>query len=295
VVPPTPTAEEIAAKQQADEARMRALIDAQVSRVMAEQEEKMRSELLERQKKIEDLQRQLRAAERTSQGSDASAEAQREAQREAEEIKRRIAAEEEAKRKREQEMQAERDRAEAVARKRAEEAAQQQQPTPEPEVATVQPTAAPARQVPSPVPPPTQVPSPTPQPQAQAQPTQAPRPTQRPAHAQAQVQVRENQFVDPSQVSTPPEILKKSQVTWSPIASRSRRRGVVIVQATVNAMGRVDEAKILRADDDGFGIPESAMNAAREFVFKPATKDGVRVKTFATITIPYNFALTRRP
>jgi len=264
VIPPTPTAEEIAAKQQADEQRMRALIDAQVSRVMDEQEERMRSELLGRQKKIEDLQRQLRAAERASKGVDASAEAQREAQREAEEIKRRIAAEEQAKREREQELQAERDKAAVEARKQAEEAAQKQ-PTPEPEVASQQPTGVPAAagQAASPTPPP--------------------------------VQVKENQYVDPSQVSTPPEVLKKAQVIWSPIAARSRRRGVVIVQATVNATGRVEEAKILRADETGFGIPESALTAARDFVFKPATKGGVRVKTHATITFPYNFALARRP
>jgi TonB family protein len=252
VVPPTPTAEEIAARDQAEKERLQALIDAEVGRMMAEQEDRMRADLMERQKKIDDLQRQLRAAEQAADGAGSSAEAQREA----EEIKRRLAAEEEAKRLREKELEDERQKAEALARKQAEEAAKKE-PTPEPE-----PTVVEVK------------PSPTPAPV---------------------IRITENQFLDPSEVSTPPEVLKKAPVSWSPIAMRSRRRGVVIVQATVNAQGRVDEVKVLRADETGFGIADSALAAAKQYVFKPAIRDGVKVKTFATITIPYNFANMRRP
>ena len=61
-------------------------------------------------------------------------------------------------------------------------------------------------------------------------------------------------------------------------AQRSRRKGVIIMQATVNADGLVEEVKILRADEDGFGIPEAAVAAAQKYRFKPGTKDGVEIQ-----------------
>jgi len=70
---------------------------------------------------------------------------------------------------------------------------------------------------------------------------------------------------------------------------RSRRKGTVILQATVNANGEVDDIKVLRADETGFGIPESVMEAVRQYRFKPGMKDGVKVKTYATVTQRYVF------
>ncbi len=70
---------------------------------------------------------------------------------------------------------------------------------------------------------------------------------------------------------------------------RSRRKGTVILQATVNAEGRVDDVKILRADETGFGIPEAVMEAVRKYRFKPGMKDGVKIKTYATVTQRFVF------
>ena len=81
--------------------------------------------------------------------------------------------------------------------------------------------------------------------------------------------------------------------SWPGAAQKSRRQGVIILQATVNADGFVDAVKVLRADDDGFGIPEAAQEAAMGYRFKPGTKAGVKIKTYATITVPYRFVFTR--
>ncbi len=107
------------------------------------------------------------------------------------------------------------------------------------------------------------------------------------------VVIEVNTFVEPSETDALPVVIRKQPVEWPPAALRSRRQGVIIMQATVNADGLLDEVKILRADDDGFGIPEAALAAAREYRFKPGTKDGVRIKTYATITEAYRFAVTR--
>jgi hypothetical protein len=64
---------------------------------------------------------------------------------------------------------------------------------------------------------------------------------------------------------------------------------MVICQATVDATGRVESVKVLRADEDGFGIPEAVTDAIKKYIFKPGTKDGIKIKTHATVTKRYAF------
>jgi TonB family protein len=90
-------------------------------------------------------------------------------------------------------------------------------------------------------------------------------------------------------VDTLPTVLKEHPVTWSRLALHSRRQGLVIVQALVNADGRVEDVKVLRTDHEGFGIPQAVVDAVRKYHFKPATKSGVNVKSYATVTQRYRF------
>ena len=180
-----------------------------------------------------------------------------EAARRQREIEQQIAAAEEAKRKQEQALEEE--------RRKAEEAARQALATPTPEPTD---TPVPAEAAP----PPTATPVP---------------PTPTPSG------LTENQFVPPTEVDTRPEILKRVPVSWPRVALHSRRRGVVILSATVDARGRVVDVEVLRSDEGGFGIPQAAVDTVRKYVFKPATKNGVKVKTTATVTIPYSFRQLR--
>ncbi len=257
--PPTPTADEIAAQRQAQEDKMRELAQSLVTEMMAEKEAQIREELTDRQAKIEELQKRLVDSERRAkQGELTSAERQQRA-----DLQRQIAAEEKAREQREAELEAERIRAEEAAR---EQAVARQTAT---AVAIEEAAQAAASPIPTPPPPPT----------ATAVPT---------------VQVIElNTFVDPSETDSLPVVIRKHPVEWPPPALRSRRQGVIIIQATVDADGLVEDVKILRADDEGFGIPEAALAAARSYRFKPGTKDGVRIKTYATITEPYRFVVVR--
>jgi TonB family protein len=101
--------------------------------------------------------------------------------------------------------------------------------------------------------------------------------------------VVENSFVDPTQVDSPPAVLKKSPVVWPRAAIYSRRQGVVVLQVTVDATGSVETLKVLRADHEGFGIPQAVKDAVRNYRFKPGTKDGVRIKTHYSIVARYDF------
>jgi TonB family protein len=272
--PPTPTAEELATQRQAQDEKMRELAQGLVAEMMAEKEAQIRTELLDRQAKIDELQRRLADSERRAQQGQLS----REDQQRREDLQRQIAAEEEEQRQREAELEKERQRAEAEARQNA--VAQQTDtavaaeaaPTMIPE--TIQPAVSPTS------PPPTAPPT--------APPTRAPLLESTKAAAQ-KPDTAQTIVVDPSEIDTLPILIKDAEVEWPRAAQYSRRQGVVIVRATVDANGLVESVEVLRADDEDFGIPQAVMDAVKKYRFKPATKNGVRVRTYATVSKPYLF------
>jgi TonB family protein len=290
---PTPTAAEIAAQRQAQEEAMRTLAQSLVQEMMAEKEADIRAELTARQAKIEELQRRLRASEEQAQQGRLDEEARR--QREV--LEREIAAEEETQRQREAMLVAERRRADDAARLQL--AAES---GPSPARATDEPLAAPERQGPPAAPPGAAenasaeaalavalpAPTATPAPPTPAPATPIPTLTTAPSPA-----VVRGAFVEPSEVDALPVVIKDHPVAWPATALRSRRQGVVIIQATVNADGEVERVRILRADEGSFGIPEAALEAARKYRFKPGFKDGVPITTYATVTVPYRFIIQR--
>ena len=71
------------------------------------------------------------------------------------------------------------------------------------------------------------------------------------------------------------------------MAKMRKVEGVVIVSALVSETGKVLETKILRGVAQNVGINEAALDAVRRTTFKPATKNGVRVKSYKNITVPF--------
>jgi TonB family protein len=270
-LPPTPTAEEIAAQKQAEDERLQAMIQEMVQQRMAEKEAEIRAELTQRQEQIEELRRRLQASERRAAEGQLSAEERQRQQ----ELQRQIAEAEEAQRQQEEALETERQQIADAEMSRLEEETTAVPDDPTPSAVAGGATVA---VVSTPTPTPEPEPTPTPEPTAVPE----PEPTRPPA-------VTENSFFEPPEVDTLPVVLREEQPVWPRIAFESRQRGMVIIQATVGADGRVEDARVLRADHDGFGIPEAAIDAVRKYRFKPATKDGVRVKTYATVTKRYNF------
>jgi TonB family protein len=250
---PTPTTEEVTAQRLEQEARMRKLAEGLVAEMMAEKEEEIRQELLDRQATIDELQQRLADSERRAQEGQLSEDDVRRQ----EELQSQIAAEQEAQRQLETE------------RQQAAEEAQRQIMAQQTATAAVEAAALASPTPPSPTAIPTSVPTPPPTPVV--------------------VTVAENTFVEPSEVDSLPVVIKESPVTWPRAALHSQRHGVVILRATVNAKGTVEDLEVLRADHEGFGIPQAVMDAVMKYRFKPATKDGVLVKTHATVTKPYRF------
>jgi TonB family protein len=103
--------------------------------------------------------------------------------------------------------------------------------------------------------------------------------------------IEENSFIDPTEVDSPPAIIEKVMVVWPRAAISSRRQGVVVLQATVNASGAVEDLTVLRADHEAFGIPQAVKDAVMKYRFKPGTKNGVRIKTHFSIVARYDFTV----
>jgi len=291
-VEPTPSPQDIRAKREAEQQRIKQLVDQQLQEMLAQKEEEIRTELKDRQGRIDELQKRLKDMERkavNTGGQDTQA-----ARREREALAQQIATEETAKKQREEALEAERQQALEEARKQAEAAAALEaaaettagttegaSPTVAEEVVSSDSGEAGvsgAVSVEPEEPPPVQ-PEPTPVKREAAKPSTA-----------ATGALAENSFVDPTEIDSPPVLIKDRPVVWPRPALHSRRKGVVIMQATVNARGQVEDVKILRTDNDGFGIPQAASEAVRGYIYKPGSKDGVRVKTTITVTIPYAFS-----
>ncbi len=123
--------------------------------------------------------------------------------------------------------------------------------------------------------------------------TPVPTPVQTPAVAQATpvaapVPVRQGDLVD---ASTPglvqAAVIKQYRPPYPPMAKMHKVEGVVIVSALVSEDGKVLDVRVLRGVAQNVGINEAALDAVRRSTFKPATVNGVRVKAYKNVTVPF--------
>lgn len=173
---------------------------------------------------------------------------------------------------------------EAELRKKQEELASAQSAVPTPTaVPTAAPTPAPTA---VPAPEPTPVPTPVPTPAPTPVPTATPAP-QRAAPTPAAPSVREGDLVAPGPGVKPPTLVSFQKPEYPPIARRMKVEGTVVLSLLVDENGRVIDSKIERAVTQNVGINEAAQAAARSAKFNPGTKNGVRVKMWYQLTIPF--------
>ena len=269
---PTPTSDEIAARRQAQDDRLRAMTQEMVQEMMAQREEEIRQELIARQTRIEELQQRLQRSERRAAQSAAAAAKEAETQQA---LMREIQEQEEAQRAQEDALEAELEEASAGDKGEAETtssaiagaavpAGENAPNVSDPENGQTADSAA-LPVVPTLIP--------TPQPTLKAK----------------VASVEFGAFVPPEEADTLPVVIKSQSLTWPRSALRSEGKGVVVVQLTVNGSGGVDEVSVLRADHTDWGIPEAAMDAASGYRFKPGTKDGVAITTHSFVTWRYDF------
>jgi TonB family protein len=161
---------------------------------------------------------------------------------------------------------------------------------PRPTAPAPQATQVPAAVAPTEVPPPQAEPQPVVAEPVPAQPEPAPvptlpLPTRVPAATAAQPAVQRGDLV--SVADTDVEAIFTPKAAYPPLARRQRVGGVVVLRALIDENGTVQEVQVLRGVKPDLGLDAAATSAVREWRFRPATKGGVPVKLWKTITIPF--------
>lgn len=84
-----------------------------------------------------------------------------------------------------------------------------------------------------------------------------------------------------------PEKITSPPPQYTEIARKARIQGVVILQSIIDEQGNVTEVSVLKGLP--MGLSEAAMNAVRQWKFKPATLNGKPVAVYFNLTV--NFQL----
>ena len=105
-------------------------------------------------------------------------------------------------------------------------------------------------------------------------------------HATAAPRVKPAASVAPK--ATPVEVLFKPKPVYSDVAKAKKIEGEVLLQVTFTASGDVRVERVVQGL--GYGLDESAENAARQIRFKPATANGQAVDSTAIVHIVFQVA-----
>jgi periplasmic protein TonB len=83
---------------------------------------------------------------------------------------------------------------------------------------------------------------------------------------------------------TPPRVVKQVKAIYTPEARAAGIQGTVTLDVLVLKDGRVgDDVQVIRSLDTKYGLDEQAVAACRQWIFKPATKNGRPIELHVTI------------
>jgi serine/threonine-protein kinase len=157
-------------------------------------------------------------------------------------------------------------------------------PTPQPQSPAVSPPSEPKTTEEKP---PTEVPKeekpPTPEPEK----VTPEKETQQTKITPPQQKIKTGDIVPLNQVDSEPVVLKRVEPKYPPIAKRMGVSGVVIINALISENGDVIQTVIIKGIKGPYGLNEAAEKAVQQWKFKPALKDGVRVKVWKLIPIRF--------
>jgi len=85
-----------------------------------------------------------------------------------------------------------------------------------------------------------------------------------------------------------PELVKKVEPPYPEVARRSKIEGVVVLEAVITKTGTVEEVKVLRSLHPV--MDQAAVNAVKQWKYKPAILNGKPVKVYFTVTVNFKLA-----
>ena len=82
-----------------------------------------------------------------------------------------------------------------------------------------------------------------------------------------------------------PELVEKVEPKYPGHWRREGKEGVVVIEAIVSEEGCVQEARVLKRADVALDV--EAARAVTQWKYRPATKDGIPVRVYLTVTVTY--------
>ena len=99
-------------------------------------------------------------------------------------------------------------------------------------------------------------------------------------------EIRLGDLVEPGPGVVPPRLVRRPSPRYPPVAERLRRQAKVRVQVLVDEAGKPAEVRRV-SPKVGLGFDKEALRAARNTVWKPASKDGIKVKMWRDLLIEF--------
>jgi len=107
------------------------------------------------------------------------------------------------------------------------------------------------------------------------------------AAAAAAAAVKDGDLVEVDLADTPPVSVRQVSPQATRIAIQRRVTGTVLLRVLVDENGAPAKVEILRDTSPKVGLGDSSKAALEQWRWKPATKDGHRVKTWIVVQVPF--------
>ena len=151
----------------------------------------------------------------------------------------------------------------------------------QPPTATPEPPTATPTETETPTPTETETPTPVPPTRTPIPPTATPRPPT-PTFTPA---VREGDLVALGPDVSRPVVVHQVKPEKPKMAERLNQSGTVEAEVLVGPDGAVEDVRIVSVSPPNMGFEDATEDALRQWRFKPATKDGIKVRTWIRVPI----------
>jgi periplasmic protein TonB len=98
---------------------------------------------------------------------------------------------------------------------------------------------------------------------------------------------RAQEIFNPGNGVTLPIVVNEVRPDYTAEAKAARIEGTVLLETVVLMNGNVGDVKVVRSLDTTYGLDQRAVDAAKQWTFKPGTKDGKPVAVRVSIQLAF--------
>ena len=84
-----------------------------------------------------------------------------------------------------------------------------------------------------------------------------------------------------------PQLVRQVKPSYTSEAMRAKVQGVVLLECVVQTDGTVGNCNVERSLDSAFGLDNEAIKAAKQWRFRPGTRQGEPVPVLVTIELTF--------